>query len=124
MSDEQIQKYEDELKRLDAAIEQLQRERSQAKYALIVGLPLAAIAFKWKTLVGWVTLITVVTAWCVAPYLVWVYMEDRRFHRGKVEKELAIFRKRAQAKGESATPSSAASPSPETTGTDTPATSP
>ena len=123
MSDEQIQKYEDELKRLDAAIEQLHRERSQAKYALIVGLPLAAVAFSWKTLVGWVTLITVVTAWCVALYLVWVYMEDRRFHRGKVEKELGTFRKRAAAeKGASATePAPAAS---ETLATDAPTTTP
>ncbi len=91
-SSEVIQKYEQELLRLEGLIETLKKEQKQLKWYLVAGAVLSPVGFFWSKL--WALYIAgmFVTIWAVSLYLNRVHQGERRFNLLRTRRDLEKLR--------------------------------
>jgi len=89
---EVVQKYEQELVRLQGLITTLQREEKQLKWYLIVGGVLTPFGFLWRPLAALYIAGMFITIWAVSLYLNRVHQGERRFNLKRTQDDLAKLR--------------------------------
>lgn len=89
---EVVQKYEQELVRLEGLIATLKREEKQLKWYLIAGAVLTPFGFLWRPLAALYIAGMFVTIWGVSLYLNRVHQGERRFNLKRTQDDLAKLR--------------------------------